>query len=150
MTGIDPPEGNLRIMRVNTTQDQTEAQLIHNPAHPFAEESRARTEVVGRWHGVDSSIDIVDLGLHSMNLLPEHGVAQRSRRLVFHGMVAKLVVAADEVLQGSLAAGYLGPNYKEGCSCFVGFEDLEDVLCVFGRRIINCKGYAFLIGRYVP
>lgn len=138
VSGIDPPKRDLWVVRVDTAQDQSIAQLCHSLAHPRAEEARARTEVVLRWLNAHGRVGTADFALHSMNLLGEVRVAQGSRRLVVHGVVCELVaVVADNVVQGLLTSGDLRSDNEERRGRAVGLEDLQYLIGILGGRIVD-------------
>lgn len=150
MLGIDPPERNLRIMRVHTPQDQPVPQLLQDLSHPRTEEPRPRPEVIRRHIHTLRRIDVVDLLLHGPDLLDEHAVAQRPRRLVVHGVVAELVAAVHQIAQRLLAPGHLRADDKKGRRGAVRLEDLQDLIRVLGWRVVDGQGHDLFGGRHLP
>lgn len=47
-------------------------------------------------------------------------------------------------MQDGLTAGNVGSDDEEGCGCVVGFEDLEDLVGLFGGSVVDGEGYYFL------
>lgn len=96
MSSINTPKRNVRIMWINTTQNKPIPQLCHELAHPRAEEARTRAEELLLRTNADGSIRITDQVIYSLNLAGEVNVAERSRRLIMHGVISELVVVVAD------------------------------------------------------
>lgn len=151
MRGIDPPERDLRIVRVNTAQDKTMTQLRDDLAHPRAEKARSGAEVPGRrLLSACNSVGLVDHILYSFDLLDQLRLTQRARWLVVHRMIGELVVVPDQVVEDRLAARDMSANDEKCRRGIVRVEDLQYLLRVLGRPVVDGERYELLSCGHMP
>ena len=150
MARIDPPEGDLRIMRVNAAQHQPVTQSTQRPAHRGAEEARAGPKVPGRRRGRHGGVRGGEQVFDGVDLLDEGAGGEGARGLVAHRVVAELVAGADEGLQRGFVAGDVGADDEEGGGGVVGAEDGHDFGGVGGGAVVDGEGDGLGGGGYVP
>lgn len=133
-------------MRVHTPQHNLKPQLLCQRAHTLTEEPRPRPEVsCGRLpRAIDSRIRSANAILHLRELHRQLIVSQTARRLVVHGMVGELMAAADEGVEGLLAAGDLRADQEEGGCGIIFAQGVEDVSGVGGGGVVDGQGDEFL------
>lgn len=95
MSRIHPPVRNLRVMRIDTPEDDLEVKPLKEPPHTVAEEATSWSEVIWWRIRTNRGVHIAKFTAYSMDLFRQDGVAQRSRRLVVHGMISKLMLATN-------------------------------------------------------
>lgn len=110
MAGIDLRKWDLRIVRIDTAQDQAMIQLGHGLAHPGRENAGAGTEIAGDWlfsRNSNCTICVTEHLPYDFNLLNQLAITQCPGGLVVHGMVAEFIALPDQILQDGFSSRHM-------------------------------------------
>lgn len=137
MASIELGIGELGVVGVDAAEDDAEPSVPEEVAHAAVEEAGSGAEVVVWQDHVLGGVDLGQLVLDLVGLLLEVGVGERLGGLVAHGVVGELVAAADHLAQDVVAAVGLDADDEEGGVGIVLTEDLQNVVGIGGRGIVD-------------
>ena len=153
MPRIQPRELHLRIMGVDTAQDDPKAEDTNKGAHARGEEARPGPKVPARLVPVQGvlrdasgAVSVQDAVVDGDELAGEDIVGEGLGGLVVHGVIGELVALGDEVDEGVFAGGDLRADEEEGCGGVVFGEDGCDFGGVGRGGVVYREGDDLVVG----